>query len=133
MHEYYLMHRMDALKATFQGPEIANLGFTGEPEEATLQRFLQARKFDVANTTAMMQEALEWRAKHDPKKLLSVGKHECLGCDVEEVVQFYSGAYAEGHDKEGRPIWYERTGMVDVTAMHCLTTDDKVSDTQSTN
>ena len=117
---------METLKSTFEASELATLGFTGEPAEATLGRFLQARKFDVEKTIAMMKEALAWRAKHDPKQLLLNGKHACLGCDVEEVLQFYAGAYAEGQDKEGRPIWYERTGMADVPAMHCLSTDDKV-------
>jgi hypothetical protein len=56
------------------------------------------------------------------KECVHKGPEDCLGAPVEEVLQFYRGGYA-GFCKDGRPLWYEQTGHIDVAALHCLTTD----------
>lgn len=82
----------------------------GSPDDVCL-RFLRARKLDVDKAYEMISNTLEWRATNnvdatldepiDPQKLSVIRKA-------------ISGAYF-GWDKEGRPLFIERTGKTDLT------------------
>lgn len=114
---------IEEMKNRISIDDLRSVSFRGETVEAMLQRYLQARKLDNDKTELLLRESLSWRKSY-ASKCVADGPAECLGCEVEEVLQFYPGAYAESPDKLGRPIWYERTGSVDSFALSTLTTNE---------
>jgi len=101
---------------------IEDARFPVEEESDVLKRFIIARKGDVDKSVVCMKAAAKWR-RECAKEWVERGAEECLGCPVEEISQFYKGSYA-GHDKEGRPIWYEIPGQMDVSSLLCLATKE---------
>jgi len=77
-----------------------------EPNTTDLQRFLKARKFDVQAALDMFESSNAWRLtnnidimldKADPNEItFQTLAHHCL----------------QGHDREGRPIYWEKTGSI---------------------
>lgn len=49
----------------------------------------------------------------------------CLGCEVEEVNQFYPMWYHK-HDLQYRPVYIEKTGKIDLDSLQLITTMDKM-------
>ncbi|GBG31481.1 Phosphatidylinositol/phosphatidylcholine transfer protein SFH2 [Hondaea fermentalgiana] len=76
-------------RAAEKGLDLNVICFKKEPLDEALQRFLQARKFDLENTLKCIEDAIRWRSENASN------------------------------------IWYEQTGSVDLTALHCLTTNEK--------
>jgi len=93
-------------------------------DDATLLRFLRARKFNQAAAMTMFVNFEEWRKTF-------------AGCGVDELVKtfdfkekaqvekFYPQYYHK-MDKEGRPIYIERLGKVNATEMYKITTQDRL-------
>ena len=115
---------IEEIRKRFQEAELEGICFRGESLADALQRYLQARKFDVDKTEKCIRDSLHWRLTY-AAKCVADGKQKCLGCDVEEIVQFYPGSYAQNPDKLGRHIWYEKTGAVDSYALNTVTTNEK--------
>mmetsp|Transcript_20398 Transcript_20398/g.24710 ORF Transcript_20398/g.24710 Transcript_20398/m.24710 type:complete len:390 (-) Transcript_20398:224-1393(-) len=118
-----MISEFDEIKERLSLEEVENICMRGESVESALGRYLQARKFDIDKTEACIRKRLEW-ANSYVVKCVQDGKAGCLKCDVEEILQFYPGAYAESPDKVGRPIWYEQTGRVDSYALNTLTSNE---------
>ena len=86
--------------------------------DADLLRFLRARKFHLDAAHEMLEACHRWRAEHDVDDILNQPRP--LDRELEGVVQF---AY-HGEDKELRPLYIERTGMIDVHALVAFPADE---------
>lgn len=87
-------------------------------DDYDILRFCRARKFDLAKIQIMWQNFIEWREREGVDDILETYKF-----DEREAVQ---GVYPHGYhgvDKQGRPVYYERFGVLDVPALFALTTD----------
>ncbi|ESK95408.1 sec14 cytosolic factor [Moniliophthora roreri MCA 2997] len=90
-------------------------------DDATLLRFLRARKFDVALAKKMLLDAEEWRRDFGVDNLVKNFDFK----EKEEVSKYYPQFYHKT-DKAGRPIYIERFNNLDITALHNCTTFDRL-------
>jgi len=89
-------------------------------DDATLLRFLRARKFDVAKTKEMLLSAEQWRKDFGVEDIMK-------NFDFEEKVEVdkYYPQYYHKTDKDGRPIYVERLGLLDIKALYAVTTQER--------
>eukprot|EP00554_Chaetoceros_debilis_P005575 CAMPEP_0194073872 /NCGR_PEP_ID=MMETSP0149-20130528/1102_1 /TAXON_ID=122233 /ORGANISM="Chaetoceros debilis, Strain MM31A-1" /LENGTH=425 /DNA_ID=CAMNT_0038753923 /DNA_START=214 /DNA_END=1491 /DNA_ORIENTATION=+ len=91
-----------------------------EGEVWTLTRWLRARKYVLANTIAMVNEATAERA--DPRKAdYYPDAYVALGVDPSIYVSQYPQLYA-GFSKDGCPVFYSKPGRLNIDAVEAITT-----------
>ncbi|KAI6126918.1 CRAL-TRIO domain-containing protein [Pisolithus sp. B1] len=84
------------------------------------ESFLRARKFDVAKAKAMLLSAEQWRKEFGIDDLMVNFEFT----EKEDVDKYYPQYYHKT-DKDGRPIYIERLGKLDITALYNLTTQER--------
>jgi ribosomal protein S6E (S10) len=84
---------------------------SGVLEDLDLLRYLKARKWDVDAALSQLLETMHWRSNG------GVGKLLCCPDPHEDIYQNYTPHLYFGHDKEGRPISWDRTGQVRVAEL----------------
>lgn len=89
-------------------------------DDATLCRYLRARKHDIPRAKAMVLETIKWRAEVGADGILD-------GFDFPEREVFHQH-YPEGFyctDRSGRPVYVQRPGSIDCDELWKFTTLDR--------
>ncbi|KAF8173762.1 CRAL-TRIO domain-containing protein [Mycena galopus ATCC 62051] len=90
-------------------------------DDATLLRFLRARKFDVPKAKDMFLACEKWRKEFGVDELVRSFEFP----ELTEVDKYYPQCY-HNMDKTGRPIYIERIGNLNVKALYACTTQDRL-------
>ncbi|KAF5387698.1 hypothetical protein D9615_000005 [Tricholomella constricta] len=106
---------------TFKKELIAEGIFVEERmDDAFLLRFLRARKFDLAKAKEMLIAAEQWRKDYGVDDIIKNFEFT----EKREVDKWYP-QYYHRTDKDGRPIYIERLGQLDITALYAATTQER--------
>ncbi|KAI5827332.1 hypothetical protein K523DRAFT_322217 [Schizophyllum commune Tattone D] len=90
-------------------------------DDAMLLRFLRARKFDYAKSKEMLLNAEQWRKDFGVDDII----HNFDFKEKVEVNKYYPQFYHK-MDKDGRPVYVERLGFLDIKALYSITTQDRL-------
>ncbi|XVF52624.1 hypothetical protein PTKIN_Ptkin05aG0033200 [Pterospermum kingtungense] len=86
----------------------------------TLLRFLRMRDFDLSKAKEMFLNYLQWRKDYRVDAI----QEEFKFVELAEVKKCYPHGF-HGVDRSGRPVYIERVGMVDLSALLQVTTIDR--------
>ncbi|KAJ5046497.1 uncharacterized protein L3040_003740 [Drepanopeziza brunnea f. sp. 'multigermtubi'] len=96
-------------------------GYTERLDTLTLLRFLRARKFDVALSEKMFIDSETWRKDINLDDLTRNFDYK----EKPQVAEYYPQYYHKT-DKDGRPVYIEQMGKIDLTAMYKITTAERM-------
>ncbi|KAJ7056580.1 CRAL-TRIO domain-containing protein [Mycena amicta] len=105
-------------------------------DDATMLRFLRARKFDVPKTKEMFIANEKWRKEFNVDDIVN---NFSFG-ELAEVDKYYPQYYHKSdkvglttarptmlsHAQDGRPIYIERLGLLDLKALYAATTQERL-------
>ncbi|KAJ9655953.1 cytosolic factor, phosphatidylinositol/phosphatidylcholine transfer protein [Neophaeococcomyces mojaviensis] len=100
---------------------LEQAGYKDRLDTLTLLRFLRARKFDVKLSYDMFVANEKWRKEFGTDDLVRNFKYT----EKPEVFKFYPQFYHKT-DKDGRPVYIEQYGNIDLNAMYKITTGDRM-------
>jgi len=106
--------------ATFR-KQLEEDGYTQRMDDPTLLRFLRARKFDVDKAYIMFTDCEKWRKEFGVDEIVKTFKF-----DENPLVTAYYPRYYHKTDKDGRPVYIEQLGKIDLTAMYKITTQERL-------
>ncbi|KAF2858898.1 SEC14 cytosolic factor [Piedraia hortae CBS 480.64] len=98
-------------------------GYKQRLDTLTLLRFLRARKFDVQATKKMFTECEKWRSEFGGgvDQLVKTFDYK----EKPQMFQYYPQYYHKT-DKDGRPVYIEQYGNLDLNAMRKISTDERM-------
>lgn len=105
-------HLRDFLKAE---------GYTLRLDDASMCRYLRARSWDVSKAHDMFAATEKWRREENIDDIL----YDFAYTECDEVNKYYPQYYYKT-DKDGRPVYYEEIGQVDINALLKITTMDRM-------
>ncbi|PPR00480.1 hypothetical protein CVT24_004535 [Panaeolus cyanescens] len=111
------LHTLEKLKKELQEEGIFD---EKRMDDAMLLRFLRARKFDLAKTKEMLLNAEKWRKEFGVDDIVK-------NFDFKEKVEVdkYYPQYYHKTDVDGRPVYIERLGKLDIKALYSITTQER--------
>lgn len=89
-------------------------------DDAFLLRFLRARKFDLDKAKEMLIAAEQWRKDYGVDDII-----QNFDFKEKREVDMYYPQYYHKTDKDGRPIYVERLGQLDIAALYAATTQER--------
>ncbi|CEL59341.1 Sec14 cytosolic factor OS=Schizosaccharomyces pombe (strain 972 / ATCC 24843) GN=sec14 PE=4 SV=1 [Rhizoctonia solani AG-1 IB] len=89
-------------------------------DDSTLLRFLRARKFDLVKSKEMIITCEKWRKEFGVDDIVKNFDFP----EKEQVNKYYPQFYHK-MDKDGRPVYIERLGSVDIPALRKVTTEQR--------
>ncbi|KAK6543180.1 cytosolic factor, phosphatidylinositol/phosphatidylcholine transfer protein [Orbilia ellipsospora] len=98
-------------------------GYTERLDTNTMLRFLRARKFDVQLSKAMYIKAEKWRKEKDLDNLVRTWTYP----EKPKVFEYYPQYYHKT-DKDGRPVYIEKLGNIDLSKLHEITNEGRMLD-----
>lgn len=101
--------------------QLEELGYTERLDDATLLRFLRARKFDIAKTKEMFIACEKWRQEFGTNTILEDFHY----VEKSKVATLYPQYYHKT-DKDGRPVYFEQLGSIKIAEMYKLTTQERM-------
>ncbi|KAG9237845.1 putative Sec14 cytosolic factor [Amylocarpus encephaloides] len=101
--------------------KLESLGCTERLDTLSLLRFLRARKFDVALAEKMFVESEQWRKDFGLDDLVRNFDYK----EKPQVFEYYPQYYHKT-DKDGRPVYIEQLGNIDLAAMYKITTSERM-------
>lgn len=101
--------------------ELEAAGCKERLDDATLLRFLRARKFDIAASKKMFLDCEKWRRDFGTDELPSTFRYE----EKPQVFKYYPQYYHK-YDVDGRPVYIEQLGHIDLAAMYKITTEERM-------
>ncbi|KAL1973137.1 hypothetical protein VTN31DRAFT_6679 [Thermomyces dupontii] len=96
-------------------------GYTERLDTLTLLRFLRARKFDVEAAKTMFIECEKWRKEFGTDEIAQTFEYT----EKPQVFEYYPQYYHKT-DKDGRPVYIEKLGNIDLNAMYKITTSERM-------
>ncbi|VVT58714.1 uncharacterized protein SAPINGB_P006347 [Magnusiomyces paraingens] len=100
---------------------LTELGYSDRLDDASLLRFLRARKFNVELAKDMFVACEKWRAEFGTNTILTDFHY----MEKAKVAQYYPQYYHKT-DKDGRPIYIEQLGAVKIHEMYQITTQERM-------
>ncbi|PCH41679.1 hypothetical protein WOLCODRAFT_137541 [Wolfiporia cocos MD-104 SS10] len=111
------LHALETLRRQLQDEGL----FVPERmDDATLLRFLRARKFDVEKAKAMIVACEQWRKDFKVEELV-----ESFDFKEKAAVDKYYPQYYHKMDKDGRPVYIEVLGKLNIQELYKLTTQER--------
>ncbi|KAF3918415.1 Patellin-3 [Dactylellina cionopaga] len=96
-------------------------GYTDRLDTNTLLRYLRARKFDVNAAKLMYVNAEKWRKEQKLDEIVPTWDYP----EKSKIFEYYPQYYHKT-DKDGRPIYIEQLGKIDLTAMLKITNEERM-------
>jgi len=90
-------------------------------DDVYLLRFLRARRFLLDKTITMFTTFLKWREENEIDALIT-GFH----FEEERKVQEYYSHFYHGTDRQGRTLYIERLGLMNVEELFKHTTEERM-------
>ncbi|KAI5816607.1 putative phosphatidylinositol transporter [Pyronema omphalodes] len=101
--------------------ELEADGFTERLDTLTLLRFLRARKFDVALAKKMYTDCEAWRKEFKVDDLV----RDFTFVEKPQVFEYYPQYYHK-IDKDGRPVYIEKLGKINLNTIKTITTEERL-------
>ncbi|KAE8151014.1 CRAL-TRIO domain-containing protein [Aspergillus avenaceus] len=119
-HPGHTTPEQDAKVEQLRG-ELEQLGYSDRLDTLSLLRFLRARKFDVAAAKTMFVDTEKWRKEFGTDELVRTFDYP----EKADVFKYYPQYYHKT-DKDGRPVYIEKLGKIDLNAMYKITTAERM-------
>lgn len=101
--------------------ELEAEGYTQRLDTLTMLRFLRARKFDVPLAKTMFTDCEKWRKEYNVEEIIK----DFVYVEKPKVFEYYPQYYHK-IDKDGRPVYIEQLGKIDLNAMLKITTEERM-------
>ncbi|MCJ1381895.1 cytosolic factor, phosphatidylinositol/phosphatidylcholine transfer protein [Xylographa soralifera] len=101
--------------------QLEQLGYTERLDTLSMLRFLRARKFNVELAKTMFVNCEKWRKDFGVDDLVRNFDYK----EKPQVFEYYPQYYHKT-DKDGRPVYIEQLGKIDLTAMYKITTAERM-------
>ncbi|KAL9625581.1 MAG: hypothetical protein Q9160_000294 [Pyrenula sp. 1 TL-2023] len=100
---------------------LEQAGYKDRLDTLTLLRFLRARKFNVEHSKQMFIDCEKWRKEFGTDDLVTTFDYK----EKPKVFEYYPQYYHKT-DKDGRPVYIEQLGKIDLNAMYKITTAERM-------